>query len=255
MVYVARAEMKQQPRREGLIIVNPSCLRPDVLEPDLRNSPWQAVLCVCLIGIQILQITGHFYLGANVLVDLDGRKILQLEERRVFSEVIDVQIVADIGGWEKRHNLGGRRIDTALRDDIVREHVEHALAGRIEHRCAGIVDRVLNDCPAREVGAQIPIAGHEQVVAQIACPEFGVGHGEKPLIHCLPIAVILKTEEEERLVPAVVDLRDRHGTAERKAVVVQVLHHFDVVARAIVGERNAGVQESILEVLVDAAMV
>ena len=119
---------------------------------------------------------------------------------------------------------------------------------------AGIVDGVLDDRPAREIGSQVAVAGHQRGYCQVARQVGAVGHGRDARIQALAVAVPLEVEEEEVLFLSVVEFRDPHRAAESPAVVGQVLHHFDMVSRAVIGERDAGVQDRILEVDVGAAV-
>lgn len=183
---------------------------------------------------------------AEILIDLDGRNLLQLVEITRLGEVVYVQIVADVGLWELRHDGGRDRIDPAGRDDVVGKYLQDPPAVRIHNGGCGIVDRVLEDVPACKIGPETS-ALYGEVVAEIAREVFGVRHRGDAVIKRFAVAISFEVEEEERLVVPVIDVGNPHGTADRTAVIGQVLHDFLVMPGTVIGKRNAGVERRVLD--------
>src|SRR5262249_54055034 len=139
----------------------------DVLNPHGRQDRRQAVYAIRFGGALGLVITGKLDLGAEVLIDLDGGNLLQFVEGSRLREIVHVQVVAEIRLGETRQEIGSSGVDPGLRDDVAGKNIQHAPSAGIDGRGRGIVDGILNDRAARKIGAQVAVAGYQQVVCQV----------------------------------------------------------------------------------------
>ena len=131
------------------------------------------------------------------------------------------------------------------------------LAGRINRRRAS--DSICNRGAENAAGTRD--IGKATGCGKIARPVGSRRHRLNAVGSCSALPELLEIEEEEGLVVAVVNFRNGDRSAYRESIIVpshgvaDVLARFIRALRAGIGERQAGVQSFVHEVVVGAAVV
>ena len=187
-------------------------------------------------------------------------------------------VVDDAGLVRKREeilNLGSYRIESREWNLLVGERAADL---RSVHGpgCVGIEDlpkaqRLAGRINRRRAGDGIHNRGAENAAGtrdiskatgcgKIASPVGSRRHRLNAVGSCPGLPELLEIEEEEGLVVAVVDFRNRDRPAYRESIIVAAHGVADVLARFIralragIGERQAGVQGFVHEIVVGAAV-
>ena len=109
-------------------------------------------------------------------------------------------VVAEIGLREIGKDLLYGGIDAIRRDHVVRERLQDPSTGIVDDGRPWVIDGILDDRTSGEVGSQVAITRHRQVVAQVTCHVGAVRHSRGAGVQALAVAIPLHVEEKKRLV-------------------------------------------------------
>src|SRR5262249_13644995 len=176
----------------------------------------------------------------DVVIDLHRRNLLDFAERR--SGLIVVYQIAAVRLGERRQDLGGNGVDAVGWDDVSHKRLADEVAGGgVRRGGQGIVDGVLKDRTAEEIGAQVSLRP-ELWAAEIAATERVVGNGRGAEGRPVLVLIFFVVEEEERPVAAFVDFGNPHGTAYRESAIIDLARGAEVLAVSIIRERDPRIQ-------------